>query len=231
MRVLGQKVGLTVLLVGVSAYGFLRIGNHFASRAAEVTPLALETALDARVPFLPVFVLAYFLYYPMLLLPLAAVQKPRDFYRAIGAFALMQLVAGFAFVLFPSRVIRPSFVPEGFTGDLLHFIYQVDTGWNAFPSLHVGHSTLVALICWTYRRSLFPMAAVGAVLIAASTVLIKQHYVVDIPGGVLLAWICFSATQLGREKIAGEAAGLALGTPIEATVHAEASVRRSSIAE
>ena len=137
MRDLGRKLGLTLLLVGVSAYGFLRIGAHFAREAAGVTPIALETALDARVPFLPVFVFAYFLYYPWLLLPLVAVQKIQDFYRAIGAFALMQLVAGFAFMAFPSRMIRPDFVPDGVTGSLLHWIYQVDTGWNAFPSLHI----------------------------------------------------------------------------------------------
>lgn len=228
MRDLGRKLGLTFLLVGVSAYGFLGIGTYYADEAAQVTPVPLETAFDARVPFLPVFVLAYFLYYPWLLLPLLAVQKLRDFYRVIGAFALMQLLAGFAFVVFPSRMIRPAFVPDGFTGQLLHWIYQVDTGWNAFPSLHVGHSTLVALICWKYRRSLFPLAAAGAVLIAASTVLIKQHYLVDIPGGVLLACLCFAATQIKRERFAGEAVSFALGVPMEAPVHAEASMHRSS---
>jgi membrane-associated phospholipid phosphatase len=111
-------------------------------------------------------------------------------------------------------MIRPSFVPQGFSDGLLQWIYEVDTGWNAFPSLHVGHSTLVALLCWKYRRSLFPVAAAGSLLISASTVLIKQHYVVDIPGGILLAWFCFAVAQHARlSDGAASAADFALSAP------------------
>ena len=133
---------------------------------------------------MPGFAFAYVLYYPFMLMPLPILRRRTDFYRALGAFLLMQLFALFAFVVFPSRIVRPSEIPVGLTGDLVRWVYTMDPGWNLLPSLHVGGSALVALLHWQYQRSRFPFAAAIAALISASTVLIKQHYLVDIPACV-----------------------------------------------
>jgi membrane-associated phospholipid phosphatase len=201
-----QKLGWTLLLVSVSAFGFLYIDARNATLASALQALPLETRLDAHIPFRPEFVFAYFLYYPWLLWPLVLRQR-EVFFRALGAFALMQLFAGVVFVLFPSHMVRPTVIPAGIAGDLVRFIYRMDMGWNVFPSLHVGHSVLVALLFWKHGPpKLFPIVALGSALISASTVLIKQHYVVDIPAGLLLAWLCYCAA--GRQlSTAGEQAG------------------------
>jgi membrane-associated phospholipid phosphatase len=201
-----QKLGWTLLLVSVSAFGFLYIDARNAALRITAQALPLETRIDAYIPFRPEFVFAYFLYYPWLLWPLV-LRRREAFLRALGCFALMQLCAGVIFVLFPSHMVRPTAIPAGVAGDLVRFIYRMDMGWNVFPSLHVGHSVLVALLFWKHGPpKLFPIVALGSALISASTVLIKQHYVVDIPAGLLLAWLCYCAA--GRQlSAAGEQAG------------------------
>ena len=192
----GQKLGGTLLLISVSAVGFLYIDAHNAALGATITALRLETHADALIPFQPAFVFAYLLYYPWLLLPLAVLREREVFFRALAAFALMQVCAALTFVWLPSHMLRPSVVPAGVAGDLVRFIYRLDMGWNVFPSLHVGHSTLVALLCWRQGHKSFPLVALGSALISVSTVLIKQHYAVDIPAGLLLAWFCYRMSAL-----------------------------------
>jgi len=146
---------------------------------------------------MPWFVFAYFLYYVWLIIPLVVVRRTEELDRVIAAFALMQVSAALVFFTFPSRMTRPTDLPDDLAGTTLRSLYAVDPGWNLFPSLHVGHSMLVALLCWSYRRDLFPVVAAGAALIAASTVLIKQHYLIDIPAGALLAAACMAAVTHG----------------------------------
>jgi membrane-associated phospholipid phosphatase len=211
-----QKLGWTLLLVSVSAFGFLYIDARNATLGITAQALPLETRIDAYIPFRAEFVFAYFLYYPWLLWPLALRQR-EVFFRALGAFALMQLFAGVIFVLFPSHMVRPTAIPAGFAGDLVRFIYRMDMGWNVFPSLHVGHSVLVALLFWKHGPKLFPIVAIGSALISASTVLIKQHYVVDIPAGLALAWFCYCAAGL-QLPAAGEQTGSTASEPRRAAV-------------
>jgi membrane-associated phospholipid phosphatase len=186
-------IGLSVLISGL---GFLSVDAYNASRADRLAPLALETPLDHAIPFVPAFVFAYLLYYPWLFLPFTVLRSRRDLYPVILAFASMQLVATIIFLTFPSYAPGVAITSGGLAGELLRFIRTIDQGWNAFPSLHVGHSVLVAMVFWQHRRELFPFVAAGTCAIAASTLLIKQHYALDLFGGAVLAWLCMSAATL-----------------------------------
>jgi membrane-associated phospholipid phosphatase len=183
---LRARLAASALLMVTCGAAFLALERvHegiFVLRAA-----SLNTSLDARVPFMPLFVFAYVLYYPWLVLPAAFLTERRVFQRALCAGLFTELVAAGLFLLFPSQMIRPAILPAGLAGDMLRSLYAVDAGWNVFPSLHVAHSTLIAMFFWKYRRDLFPVIALGSALISVSTVLIKQHYVLDVPAGLLLA--------------------------------------------
>ena len=184
------------LLIAISAWVFLGIDAYNARNAGRVTPLALETELDRMIPLVPSFVFAYLLYYPWLLLPLTVLRRAHDFLPVAEAFVWMQLVAWATFLALPSYVPRSGVASVGLSSELLRALYAVDPGWNAFPSLHVGHSVLVAIVFFRHRRELFPFVAAGTCLIAASTLLIKQHYVLDVLGGAVLAWLCMTAPTL-----------------------------------
>lgn len=201
MRWSTEKACCSALLIGAGGYAFFLVDDYNQRMAEVLRPLPLATALDDRIPFVPAFVFAYALYYVWLLLPLPILTRRDDFYRALGAFALVELVALCVFLALPSRMVRPEFVPVGAAGYFLHQIYQVDQGWNVFPSLHVAHSTLVALLYFRHRREFFPPVAFGAGLIALSTVMVKQHYLLDLPAGVLLAAVAFVTTVRGPSPV------------------------------
>jgi membrane-associated phospholipid phosphatase len=73
----------------------------------------------------------------------------------------------------------------------LSFVQKFDARSNCFPSVHVSVATLTAshtirnLACDPALPTLF------VVLICISCILTKQHYLIDIPGGLLLGWLSF----------------------------------------
>ena len=194
---LREKLVWTLVLVAVSAFGFHYVDARNAELAGSGWGLALETKLDAYVPFVPQFVFPYLMYYPWLLLPVFVLRTRESFFRALAAFAVMQVIAQTVYVLFPAHMNRPEVTQFGLSADLVRFVYRVDQGWNVFPSLHVAHTVLVAILFFKYARpaSWVPVA-IGSLLISMSTVLIKQHYVIDIPAGVLLTSMCYAVVWL-----------------------------------
>jgi membrane-associated phospholipid phosphatase len=198
LRFWSEKIGSSLLLFGTSACGYLWIDSYNERMAAGSRTLSLATSLDALIPFVPELVFVYVLYYLWVFLPLPILTRREDFYRALGAFALVQIVGGLVFVALPSHIVRPSLAPDGAAFLLLQWMYRLDGSWNVFPSLHVAHAVLVALLFRVHRHRLFAPVALGSVLITASTVLVKQHYLMDIPAGALLAWIGFRALRLDR---------------------------------
>lgn len=155
--------------------------------------LPLMTWLDARIPFLPEFIFGYVLYYPWVLLPLLVVKSRGALHRALGAFTLSQVVAETVFIFFPSHIVRPQVVGEGLAAALVRLVYRLDQGWNLFPSLHVGHTLIAALfVTKDARPAVATIVWVGTLVIWISTVLVKQHFVLDIPAGALLGWSCYA---------------------------------------
>ena len=80
----------------------------------------------------------------------------------------------------------PMHVPE--------LAYESDIRYNCFPSLHVAQCFIAALVCHRVHRGVGAVAGAWAGLVALSTLFTKQHYVLDVVGGVALAgvaWLFF----------------------------------------
>lgn len=56
---------------------------------------------------------------------------------------------------------------------------------NCFPSYHVSLSVTLALVALETRKPVGPFAAINAVLIAASTVILGFHWILDVIAGIL----------------------------------------------
>jgi membrane-associated phospholipid phosphatase len=148
------------------------------------------TALDDMIPFAPGWVWIYFLYFPMCFVPLGLKALWHDlltFRRIAIGFALQFITASLVFWLAPSQMLRPHVYAIDASTRALAWFYQIDPGFNVFPSLHVANATYVACLVTRFASRRSALAAwITVVLIAASTVLVKQHYVADIPFGMLL---------------------------------------------
>ena len=148
--------------------------------------------LDDKIPFIPQFVAAYVLWYPFMLLPLIPLYRmDRGAFKRYGAYLIIGLSASLAICcLFPNgQDLRPENPGNGLFATLIGHLYAADTNTNVLPSMHVVASlgTVMAFFdSRSLRRLRFP-AVILALLICASTVLIKQHSFVDVIWGAALA--------------------------------------------
>lgn len=146
--------------------------------------------LDDRIPFLEGFILPYCLWYPYLAATgiwlLWKDQKEMDHYMCFLIFGLgLSLVFC---LLFPNgQDLRLDPLPRSnFCTWLVARIYAADTNTNVFPSMHiVGCAAAVsAAMHSSSMKQLRLPSLLLALLISVSTVLVKQHSVLDILGGL-----------------------------------------------
>ena len=176
-----------VLLVSlVPLYIFIPV--LFPPRTRHVPELALDRAL----PLIPSWAVIYgMLYLFLIVLPVLVIRQDEHIRRTVYAYLFIWITAYlFFFVIYPTKAPRPEIVSgDGFAVWALRALYSSDPPYNCFPSLHVAHSFVSALACRGVHRRLGGIALVFATLVALSTLFTKQHYVVDVIAGVLLALI------------------------------------------
>ena len=152
------------------------------------------TDLDRMIPFVPEFVSVYFICYLFWIVNyvLAGGMRRDAFYRFLTADMAARLVCFLCFVLMPTTNVRPEFSGSGWAVKLVEWLYRVDQPANLFPSIHCMNSWF-CYIAVRGRKDIpkwYQWFSCGAALaVAASTVFIKQHYLLDIAGGFLLAEI------------------------------------------
>ena len=152
--------------------------------------LDMTTALDEKLPFAPGWAVIYVLAYGFWAVNYVLLARGGDWYGVMTAEVLAKLLCGAMFLLLPTTNVRPALPEDGLGPVLLGLIYRADAPMNLFPSIHC----LESWICWAglrrrqdiprwYRWASWAMA----VLICASTVLVRQHVLADVAAGVLLA--------------------------------------------
>lgn len=151
--------------------------------------LVPDIALDRAIPLRPEWMLVYgSLYVFAFLMPILVVRPPDLFRGALRAFLTVMLVSYLGFLLFPTAAPRPAHVPgDGFAAWALRLAYEIDPPHGCLPSLHVAYSFVSALACWRVHRGVGAGALIWAALIGLSTLYTKQHYVLDVLAGALLA--------------------------------------------
>jgi membrane-associated phospholipid phosphatase len=184
-------VGGGLLLIGLFAVpGRFHLGE----------PTSLDkSVVDEWIPFLAWTIWVYVSYYLFLIL---AVWLPKDDKRRSDAaygLVLAAIIGAVIFTLWPTNVTRQSPGFDGATGFLWRLLFSVDTTVNALPSLHVANTCLAAVALWSRRGLWRIIVPVWATMIILSTLTTKQHYAIDVPGGLLLAAICFVIVRFGVE--------------------------------
>lgn len=166
--------------------------------------------IDHMIPFVPAFVipyLAWFLWVPFILVVLLF-EDEREFCRSRN----MLIIGMTLFLLFsafiPTRLfIRPYADPNG--GPfmfLLSLLYGADTPTNVFPSIHVYNTwaTLYSILiskAELFQKKWFRIFAILlTILITLSTMLIKQHSIVDVAGAIVMFVIVAALIQEYHKK-------------------------------
>jgi membrane-associated phospholipid phosphatase len=152
-----------------------------------------EVALDRLLPLRPAWALVYgSLYLFLILLPVLVVRREEHIRRTVRAYLLVWTVAYVCFLIYPTAAPRPArIIGQGFGVWGLRFLYSADPPYNCFPSLHVAHSFVSALTCFRLHRGVGFASAVAASLVAISTLYTKQHYILDVAAGIVLACVAY----------------------------------------
>jgi membrane-associated phospholipid phosphatase len=164
-----------------------------------------ELALDGALPLQPGWVLVYWSQWVFSFLPVFVVRGHELRRRVVLAYLTIVIVAYVGFLLYPTLGPRPPHVAgEGFFAWNLRALYEFDPPYNCFPSLHVAYSFLAALTAYRVHRGLGLAALVWSALIGVSTLYTKQHYIVDVFAGILIAYAAYALflRSFPREVIA-----------------------------
>lgn len=183
-------------------------------RTIQTPDLWVHCQLDDLIPFCKYAIVPYILWFPWIPFTLFYLlyKAPReDFWRlCIPLFTGMTMTLLFYAIVPNGLALRPKYVPgTDIFAQLVRMIYRSDTPMNICPSIHVFNS--VTLMLAYYRSAIFdaprrrwmrPAAMVLCVSISLSTILLKQHSVIDVVFGLLLALLLDqAATVLQRSPV------------------------------
>jgi membrane-associated phospholipid phosphatase len=211
---LGAKVAVLLgLTVGICV-------PYFALQQIEVFPHRTPylTALDRLIPFDPAWIWPYLsitLLVP--LMPMLSTSR-EQLGRYARGLALLCLACFAAFLLFPVLGPRPDVFPEH---GLYALIVSYDRPSNSLPSLHAGLTTYSLLYGYRVLRgelagrgriAYMAFAAIWGGAILYSTMATKQHWAMDLPAAVLLAYGAHALAWRGAPNAQGrESVALSAG--------------------
>jgi membrane-associated phospholipid phosphatase len=115
--------------------------------------------------------------------------------RVCFGFFLMSILTNLIFFFYPVRYPRELFPLADDSSLLMRWIREVDSPVNCFPSAHVAIVWVTLLAIRRERPEQFPRFLVWAILICVSTLTTKQHYLVDVIGGIFTGYVCFAAAE------------------------------------
>jgi membrane-associated phospholipid phosphatase len=170
---------------------------YFALQRVAVMPVRTlpATAVDEAIAFDPDWAWVYQSGYLLMSIVPWLIDRRHELHRYVRGFVRISLVGFLFFLFFPVIGPRPAVVPdEGMYGLLVSY----DRPTNEFPSLHVALLSFTMLVAGratagrmpAARRTALLSAGVGWILaVAYAAVATRQHYAIDLPAGLALAWV------------------------------------------
>ena len=161
----------------------------------------LEIRADDYIPFCEYFIIPYFMWFGYIAVTVVYFtlfqDNKQDWWRLVLTLGFgMTLFIVVSFVFPNGHTLREySFPRENIFTKMVRMLYKADTSTNIMPSIHVFNSVAccVAILrsdSLKSRRVLRTGAVVLTVLIIASTMVLKQHTILDVIVALFLNWIC-----------------------------------------
>ncbi len=153
--------------------------------------------IDNNIPLVSWFAIPYLSMYFITLLPfLFTWNDKKKLFATSFTFLYAAAIAHAIFLIYPTMMVRPTLIPLNSFDYLVEYIYLIDPPINAFPSLHVLYSALAYLCLRRINKSIALLALPFSSLTIVSTVLIKQHFFIDVVGGLALSFFAYKTIFL-----------------------------------
>ncbi|CAM5785267.1 phosphatase PAP2 family protein [Cellulomonas persica] len=221
-----RRLAIEVLLLLVGAVLFFRVHHLVGTDLARATQnaehlMSLERAVGLDIELganrwlagQPVLVAASVLYYRLYYVPLAGVLVwlllPRaDTYRVLRVtilvVAVLALLCYWLLPMSPPRFAMPGIVDivaenDPVAGEGTRDLASGENHFSAFPSMHVGWSSVAAYLVWFTLRREHPRAAWLAWLFPAGMVVVVivtgNHYVLEVVGTAVVLTLALVVTR------------------------------------
>lgn len=166
-------------------------------RSASPAPML---AIDGLIPFVDWTVWIYHSQFFFLLFAVWALETEAIISRTFYSMGLASALSFCVFFIYPTELTRPSIETAGATTQAFQFLYAIDTATNCLPSLHTALAGLGAFGVADERAREAIFAASWAGLITLSTMTTKQHYLIDVLAGLIVAVGCRAIAKRLRLK-------------------------------
>ena len=181
--------------------GFTFLENKFNSNASV---LMTDSILDQYIPFNEYFVIPYLLWFVYIALGFAYfIFKDQENFNRMCFYLFWGMgISLLICLLIPNgQILRVDLANENICQQLVSFLYSTDTSTNVFPSIHAYNSIMMMVSLlksekFRKHKILSVIVVVLSVLICMSTVMIKQHAVVDVIGSIILSIIIYMVGKL-----------------------------------
>ena len=168
------------------------------------------TPFDYAVPFIPEFIWIYHTLIPVIIVSTIFSMEKRDvFFNTLIALTFSVIVLTLFHIVFPSFYPRQEIQVDTMSLWLVEVTRMIDASCNTFPSGHVTFAWILFFCirdanCIKRTKALHLAYLLWAILIAISTVVLKQHYVFDVVAGIVLAWFSMTVAKKVRGKISAK---------------------------
>ncbi len=181
-------------LIAIALHIFTYFGTRLFTRGWY--HFDMSTGLDNRIPFLPwtsVIYLGCYIFWAVNYI-LGCTQDKENAEIFIWTEIISKTVCLICYVVIPTTNVRPYIEGSGIFEKAMVWLYSVDAADNLFPSIHCLSSWLCVIAVRNQERvpkSYKVVSVIIAVLVCISTVTTKQHVIVDVIAGVLLAELSY----------------------------------------
>lgn len=179
----------------------VQTGLYFGIQKFEGPAHDVSCSIDKKIPYWPYSVFIYVLWFPLIaVFPLCLYSHSMDIYW-IYIISIVEdiLISITIYMIYPSSFERP-LPPEGFIGRIMSIVYKCDyKGKNCMPSMHCSMCFIIIFISsasFRYNEPLYVSFAMVSALIVLSTVLTKQHVIIDVITGLIVAVIAVGVGAL-----------------------------------
>lgn len=130
----------------------------------------------------------------------AVSSQTREFEAYLISLFAATLISYVAYLALPTYVIRPEITSQDYFSEAIALLYQNDYPHNAAPSGHTFYTLISFLYIRRWRPKLQIASLIVAILIITSTLLTKQHYVLDMITGLILGFMAYRAGRYIQRK-------------------------------
>ncbi len=208
MQKLTFKEKLSVYLVFAGIVLAFVTYEIFNKATYSYEPLIMKGWLDAKIPVISIFVVPYLSFHILAALVVPLLSLKIGGYKAflVNGVAIIvgQLCLDVAYAFFQTQVPRTPLPGDSpFDWVLVNVVYGNDQPLNGFPSNHVTWSVISIIALWRLRNRA-PRTSwilmLWFLLILPATVFLHQHYLVDIYGGLFVAFTAYWSVMFIIEK-------------------------------